>query len=106
MVVVLGKYKAIGWTMEEIKGISSSICMHKILLDDYNNKFIKQQRRLNPVIMEVVKKETIKWLNTRIIYQISGSSWVSLIEYVPKKGRMIVVPNEKKELIAIRIING
>lgn len=55
---------------------------------------------------EVVKKETIKWLNTGIIYPISDSSWVSLIEYVPKKGRMTVVLNEKKELIAIRIVNG
>lgn len=74
--------------------------MHEILLEDYNNKFIKQQRRLNPVMKEVVKKETIIWLNTGIIYPISDSSWVSLIEYVPQKGRMTVVPNEKKELRA------
>ena len=35
LVDVLGKYKrAIGWTMADIKIISPSICMHKILFED------------------------------------------------------------------------
>lgn len=35
LVDVLGRYKkAIGWTMADIKGISPSICTHKILLKD------------------------------------------------------------------------
>ena len=39
LVDVLGKYRrVIGWTMTDIKGISPSICIHKILLEDcYNN---------------------------------------------------------------------
>ena len=75
MVDVLGKYrKAIGWTMEDIKRISPSICMHKILLDDCYSNSVEQQRRLNPIMMEVVKKEIIKWLDVRIIYPISESS--------------------------------
>lgn len=58
LVDVLGKYKkAIGWTMEDIKRISPSICMHKILLEDCS---VEQQRRLNPIIKEIVKKEIIK----------------------------------------------
>ena len=61
LVDVLGKYrKAIGWTMADIKGISLSICMHKILLDDCYNNSVEQQRRLNLIMKEVVKKEIIK----------------------------------------------
>ena len=49
LVNVLERYKkAIGWTMVDIKRVSPSICMHKILLEDYYNNSIEQQRRLNP----------------------------------------------------------
>ena len=69
--------KAIGWTMADIKGISPSICMHKILVDDCYSNSVEQQRRLNSIIKEVVKKEIIKWLDVGIIYSIFDSSWVS-----------------------------
>ena len=78
LVDVLGRYKkAIGWTIANIKGISPSICMHKILLEDCYNNSVEQQRRLNPIMKEVVKKEIIKWIDAGIIYPISDSSWVS-----------------------------
>ena len=44
----------------------------------------------------------MKWLDSRDIYSIGDSSWVCPIQCVPKKGRMIVVPNEKNELVPIR----
>ena len=50
--------------MVDIKGISPSICMHKILLEDYYNNSVEQQRRLNLIMKEVVKKKIIKWLDT------------------------------------------
>ncbi|KAL5563618.1 hypothetical protein UlMin_033365 [Ulmus minor] len=54
---VLKKFKkAIGWTLADIKGISPSFCMHKILLEDNEKGSIEAQRRLNPVMKEVVKK--------------------------------------------------
>ena len=69
LVNVLGRYKkAIRWTMTNIKRINPSICMHKILLEDYHSNSVEQQRRLNPIKKEVVKKEIIKWLYARIIY--------------------------------------
>ena len=59
---VLKKFKkAIGWTLADIKGISPSFCMHKILLEDNEKGSIEAQRRLNPVMKEVVKKKIIKW---------------------------------------------
>ncbi|KAH9770207.1 hypothetical protein KPL71_012301 [Citrus sinensis] len=62
LVDLLGKYRrALGWTMADIKGIIPSICMHKILLEDCSSNSVEHQRRLNPIMKEVVKKEIIKW---------------------------------------------
>ena len=52
--------------------------------------------------MKVVKKEVLKWLKAVFIYAISDSPWVSPIHVVPKKGGVIVIRNEKNELIPIR----
>ena len=61
LLVILRKYKeAIAWSIEDLKGISPSICMHKILLEDNAKTSFEHQRRLNPVMKEVVKK---KFLN-------------------------------------------
>ena len=71
---ILRKYKeAITWSIEYLKGISPSICMHKILLEDNAKTSIEHQRRLNLVMKEVVRKEVLKWLNVGFIYAISDS---------------------------------
>jgi hypothetical protein len=104
---VLREHKsALGWILADIKGISPSICMHKILLEEGMKPVIDQQRRLNPIMKEVVKKEIIKWLDAGIIYPISDSSWVSPVQCVPKKGGMTVVKNDNNELIPTRTITG
>ena len=63
---------------------------------------IEHQRRLNPHMQEVVKKEIIKWLDAGVIYPIADSSWVCPVQCIPKKGGTIVVPNEKHELVSMR----
>ncbi|PIN13929.1 hypothetical protein CDL12_13438 [Handroanthus impetiginosus] len=70
----------------DIIRISCSFCMHKILFEDDHKASMKNQRRLNPIMKEVVKKQIIKWLDTLIIYHIYDSLWVSAIQYVSKKG--------------------
>ncbi|XP_070019319.1 uncharacterized protein [Nicotiana sylvestris] len=77
---------AIGWTVEDIKGISLAFCIHKILLEEGNKPSREHQRRLNPNMKEVVKNEVIKWLDAGIIFPISDSNWVSPVQCVPKKG--------------------
>ena len=47
--------------------------MHKILLNDNAKTSIEHQRRLNPMMKEVVRKEVLKWLNAGFIYAISYS---------------------------------
>ncbi|XP_070022000.1 uncharacterized protein [Nicotiana sylvestris] len=51
---------SIRWIMADIKGINSAYCMHKILLEEGHKPFREHQRRLNPNMKEVVKKEVIK----------------------------------------------
>ena len=80
--------------------------MHKILLNDNAKTSIEHQRRLNPVMKEVVRKEVLKWLNAGFIYAISDSSWVSPVHVVPKKGGFTVIRNEKNELIPTRTVTG
>ena len=104
---ILRKYKeAIAWSIEDLKGISLSICMHKILLNDNEKTSIEHQRRLNLVMKEIVRKEVLKWLNASFIYAISDSSLVSPVHVVSKKGGFTVIRNEKNELIPTRTVTG
>ena len=100
---ILRKYKeATAWSIKDLKGISHSICMHKILLKENAKTSIEHQRRLNPVMKELVEKEVLKWINVAFIYAISNSPWVSPVHVVPKKGGFTMIRNEKNELIPIR----
>ncbi|XP_027182044.1 uncharacterized protein LOC113780442 [Coffea eugenioides] len=56
---VLRKHlKAIGWTISNIKGISPTICMHQILLEENAKSVAETQRRLNLNMKEVRCEET------------------------------------------------
>ncbi|GJU27532.1 reverse transcriptase domain-containing protein [Tanacetum coccineum] len=94
--------RAIAWKISYIKGIDPSFCTHKILMEDDFKPAVQHQRRVNPKIHEVIKKEVIKLLDAGLIYPISDSPWVSLVHCVPKKGGMTVVENEDNELIPTR----
>ncbi|GKA83622.1 reverse transcriptase domain-containing protein [Tanacetum coccineum] len=69
----------------------------KILMEDDFKPAVEHQRRVNPKIHKVIKKEVIKLLDAELIYLISNSLWVSPVHYVPKKGCMTVVENEDNE---------
>ena len=88
----------------DIIGIPLGICSHKIELLPDHKPIIEHQRRLNPPMQEVVKKEIIKWLDAVVIYLIADSSWVCPVQCVPKKGGMTMVHNEKNELVPMRSV--
>ena len=67
---------------------------------------IEQQRHLNPPMQEVVKNEIVRLLDAGVIYPIADSGWVCPVQCVPKKGGMTVVPNEKNELVPMRLVTG
>uniref|UniRef100_M1DEH6 Integrase core domain containing protein n=1 Tax=Solanum tuberosum TaxID=4113 RepID=M1DEH6_SOLTU len=75
LVTVLKRFKrASGWTIADIIGIPPGIFSHKIQLMTDHKPSIEHQRRLNPPMQEVVKKEIIKWLDVGVIYPIADSS--------------------------------
>ncbi|XP_071917118.1 uncharacterized protein [Coffea arabica] len=53
--------EAIGWSIATIKGIIPSLCMHRIWLEDDAIPVRQAQRKLNPLMMEVVKKEYLNF---------------------------------------------
>nr|GEY71865.1 reverse transcriptase domain-containing protein [Tanacetum cinerariifolium] len=96
--------RAIAWKISDIKGIDPRFCTHKILMKDDYKPAIQSQRRINPKIHDVIKKEVIKLLDTGMIYPIFDSPWVSPIHCLPKKRGMTVVANENNELIPTRLV--
>ena len=104
---VLHKHRgSIGYTLDDLKGISPSMCEHTINLEPDAKPVVDHQRRLNPEMKDVVRTEILKLLAAGIIYPIYHSQWVSPVHCVPKKGGTTVVPNDKNELIPQRIIIG
>nr|GEZ03312.1 reverse transcriptase domain-containing protein [Tanacetum cinerariifolium] len=74
-------------------------------LKDFSPK-VQSQRRVNPKIHDVIKKEVEKLLDAGLIYPIYDSPWVSPIHCVPKKGGMTVIKNDKNELVPTRLVTG
>ena len=93
----------IGYTLDDLKGISPTLCQHKINLEKDDKLVIDHHQRLNPKMKEVVRKEILKLLEAGIIYPVADSQWVSPVHCVPKKGGIAIVPNDKDELIPQRI---
>ncbi|KAL5577978.1 hypothetical protein UlMin_019677 [Ulmus minor] len=75
--------KAIGWTIDDIKGISPSICMHKILMEETYKPLVQPQRRLNPSMQEVVKKEVVKLMDLEVSLDMPGFTG-DLLKIFPK----------------------
>nr|GEV50205.1 reverse transcriptase domain-containing protein [Tanacetum cinerariifolium] len=105
LINVLKSHKrAIALKISNIKGIDRRFCTHKILMEDDHKPAVQSQRRVNPKIHDVIKKEVIKLLDAGMICLNSDSPWVSPIHCVPKKGGMIIVANENNELIPTRLV--
>nr|GEX39969.1 reverse transcriptase domain-containing protein [Tanacetum cinerariifolium] len=104
--VLKTRKKAIAWKLTDIKGIDPEFCSHKILLEEDYSLKVQSQRKVNPKIHDVVKKEVEKLLDAGLIYPISDSPWVSPIHCVPKKGGMTVVKNDENELVPTRLVTG
>nr|GEY47911.1 DNA-directed DNA polymerase [Tanacetum cinerariifolium] len=107
LIKILKSHKrTITWKIFDIKGIDLRFYTHKILMEEDYKPVVQSQRRVNPKIHDVIKKEVIKLLDAGLIYQISNSPWVSPIHCVPKKGIMTIVANENNELIPTRLVTG
>ncbi|GKC69019.1 reverse transcriptase domain-containing protein [Tanacetum coccineum] len=100
LIEVLKSHKqAIDWKLSDIKGIDPEFCTHKILMEEDYEPTVQHQRRVNPKIHDVIKKEVENLLDAGLIYPIFDSPWVSPVHCVPKKGGMTVVKNDENDLI-------
>lgn len=55
---VLRKYPAtLGYNISDLKGISPSVCMHHIIQEEDCRTSREHQRRVNPILSDVVKRE-------------------------------------------------
>ncbi|GJW55069.1 hypothetical protein Tco_0099154 [Tanacetum coccineum] len=58
LIEVLKSHKqAIAWKLSDIKGINPEFCTHKILMEEDYEPTVQHQRRVNPKIHDVIKKE-------------------------------------------------
>ncbi|GJY33771.1 reverse transcriptase domain-containing protein, partial [Tanacetum coccineum] len=69
--VLKNRKQAIAWKLSDIRGIDPEFCSHKILLEDDYEPSVQHQRRVNPKIHDVIKKEVEKLLDAGLIYPIS-----------------------------------
>ena len=97
---------AIGYTLDDVKGISPTLCQHKINMEPDAKPVVDHQRWLNPKMREMVRTEILKLLEQVLIYPIANSRWVSHVHCVPKKRGITVVPNDKNEFIPQRFVIG
>jgi hypothetical protein len=106
LVATLEKYGlVIGYSLKDLKGISPSLCTHRIPMEQEHKPVPEHQWRLNNMMREVVKKEVLK-LNAGVIYPISDSEWVSPVQVVQENGGMTVIYNEKNEFIPQWTVTG
>ncbi|GJW64158.1 reverse transcriptase domain-containing protein [Tanacetum coccineum] len=107
LIKVLESHKrAIAWKLSDIKGVDPEFCTHKILMEEDYEPTVQSQRRVNPKIHDVIKKEVEKLLDAGLIYPISDSPWVSPVHCVPKKGGITVIKNDDNDLIPTRLVTG
>ena len=64
---LLNHKNTIGYSINNLKCIGPNVCIHRILLEDHAKPSIEGQRRLNPTLKEVVRKEVTKLLDNGII---------------------------------------
>nr|GEX48080.1 reverse transcriptase domain-containing protein [Tanacetum cinerariifolium] len=71
--VLKSRKKAIAWKLTDIRGIDPEFCSYKILLEDDYSPKMQSQRRVNPKIHDVIKKEVEKLIDAGLIYPISDN---------------------------------
>nr|GEW82729.1 reverse transcriptase domain-containing protein [Tanacetum cinerariifolium] len=68
LIKVLKSHKrAIAWKLSDIQGINSEFYTYKILIEDDYKPAVQNQRRVNPKIHDVIKKEVEKLLDAGLI---------------------------------------
>ena len=88
---VLKKHRgAMGYTLDDLKGISPTICQHAINMEPDAKPVVEHQRCLIHKMKEVVRNEALKLLNACIIYPIADSGWEVLCTVSLRKEELLL----------------
>nr|GEX47610.1 reverse transcriptase domain-containing protein [Tanacetum cinerariifolium] len=96
------------WPVTILKDLSvneKSALLGILLEDDYSPK-VQSQRRVNPKIYDVIKKDVEKLLDAELIYPISVALGLALSIVFQKKRGMTVITNDENELVPTRLVTG
>ena len=68
LIAILEKHRPVfGYSLQDLKGISPTLCTHCIPIDPSSTPCTEPQHRLNNAMREVMKKEVLKLLHAGII---------------------------------------
>ncbi|KAK1667395.1 hypothetical protein QYE76_055554 [Lolium multiflorum] len=85
---ILKKHRgAIGYTLDDLKGISPSIFQHAINMEDDAKPVVEPQRRLIPKMKDVVRNEVLRLLEAEVFmddFSIYGNSFDSCLRNLDK----------------------
>jgi hypothetical protein len=84
-VILKNHILALAWDYKDMKGIHLDIFTHHIYIKDGFVPIWKPQKRMNPTLKDIFKRELQKLLDSGFIYPIFYSEWVSPFIIVPKK---------------------
>jgi hypothetical protein len=104
--VLIKHCKVFWYSLTDIKGTDPSIITHKIIMEDDAKSFVDTQKRMNPKMKEVIRKEVIRLLDALIIYQLSDNKWVSHAHCIPKDRAITIISNGENSLIPTIIITS
>ncbi|KAK8564683.1 hypothetical protein V6N12_058266 [Hibiscus sabdariffa] len=91
LITVLRQHRqALGWSIDDIKGISPTVCMHKILLEENHKPTVDAQRRLNQAMKDVAKKEILKWLDV-------GKSFYCFLDGYSGYNQIAIAPEDQSK---------
>jgi hypothetical protein len=64
LIAILEKHRSVfGYSLQDLKGISPTLCTHHIPIDPASTPSCQPQRSLNNAMLEVMNKEVLKLLH-------------------------------------------
>ena len=79
----------IAWSYEDLKGFNPDICQHTIDLAPVAKPIRQKQRPINPKLEPLMIKELNNLIESKIIFPIKHTLWVSNLVPVRKKNEEI-----------------
>jgi hypothetical protein len=77
-------YYVFAWTYDDLKVYDTGVIQHTILVQKNAKTFKKKLRRMNPLLIPLIKKEVKKLFDAKIIVSLRFSKWLANLVLVKK----------------------